>query len=70
MFKRNYGFVLFCLLNGGDERISRRCPEELWCRINSEIGADEADVAVKWLNTAEKGDVFESDTGKYELEIL
>lgn len=34
------------------------------------MGADEADAAVKWLNTAEKGDVFESDTGKYELEIL
>jgi hypothetical protein len=70
MSKRKKGTVLFRLIDGGDERISRRCPEELWCRINSEIGADEADAAVKWLNTAEKGDMFESDTGKYELEIL
>ncbi len=70
MSKNKKGTVLFRLTDGGNARISRRCPEELWCRVNSETGADEADTAVKWLNTAEKGDVFESDTGKYELEIL
>ena len=71
MRKRRKGTVLFRPVDGKAARISRKCPEELWCKIfNLDNNWDEANDATMWLLTADKGDIYESETGKYEIKVI